>query len=117
MVFYRVMVLDSRAGGQQGCPLMSACHAMVQRILLETAGIIPSAPGTTPIGQVMDPPARLDITPMFADDAIIAGVDTEVRRVLVQWQSIMPGLGRRFSCLSQEGLNQRSEKWDSRFLC
>ena len=78
---------------------MSVCHAMVQPILLETAGIIPAAPGTTAIGEVLGPPAQLDITQMFADDAIVAGVDSEVRRVLIHWKSIMPRLGLRFSRL------------------
>ena len=78
---------------------MGVCHAMVQRILLETAGIISVAPGTTAIGEVLHPPSQLDITPMFADDAIIAGVDSEVKRVLAHWQSIMPRLGLRFSRL------------------
>ena len=78
---------------------MSACHAMVQRILLETAGIVSVVPGTTAIGKVLQPPARLDISPMFADDAIIAGEEMEVKRVLIHWQSIMPRLGLRFSRL------------------
>ena len=80
---------------------------MVNRILLETAGIIPVAPGTTAIGEVMHPPARLDTTPVFADDTIIAGVDSEVRRVLVHWQVIMPGLGLRSSRLETIWLSRR----------
>ena len=86
--------MDSRVA-----PLMGACHAMVQRILLEVAGVIPVAPGTTQFGEIMNPPAQLDITPMFADDSIIAGVDTEVLRVLENWKNIMPSLGLRFSRL------------------
>ena len=99
MVFYRDLIIDSESGGQQGCPLIGACHAMVQRILLEVAGVIPLAPGTTQFGEIINPPAQLDITPMFADDSIIAGVDTEVSRVLQHWKNLIPSLGLRCSCL------------------
>ena len=76
---------------------MGMCHAMVQRILLENAGIAPVAAGTTPIGEVLNPPAQLDMSPMFAD--CIAGVETEVKRVVKNWKRIMPSLGLRFSRL------------------
>ena len=62
--------------------LMTACHALVQRILLEVAGIIPRDLGTSAVGVVMDPPANLDICPMFADDGVIAGMADEVLRTL-----------------------------------
>ena len=97
MVFYKDHVIDSRSGGQQGCPLMAVCHAMVQRILLEAAGIVPLDSGTQLVTPVMDPPARLDICPMFADDGIIAGESSEVLRTLSHWKQVMPDLGLRFS--------------------
>ena len=78
---------------------MAACHAMVQRILLEVAGLIPIHSLTTPVGDVMDPPANFDMCPMFADDCIIAGVADEVARTLTHWKAIMPNLGLRFSRL------------------
>ena len=99
MVFYHGTIIDSEAGGQQGCPLIAVCHAMVQRILLEVAGLIPIASSTTPVGDVMAPPANLDMCPMFADDCIIAGVAGEVARTLTHWKAIMPSLGLRFSRL------------------
>ena len=99
MVFYKDHVLDSQAGGQQGCPLMSACHSMVQRILLEAAGIVLVDPNTTPVATVMVPPAHLDMIPMFADDSIMAGEASEVLRTLQHWLPLMPRLGLRFSKL------------------
>jgi len=99
MVFYKRSVLDSCAGGQQGCPLMGACHAMVERILLEAAGILPVDSSTTPVATVMEPPASLDMIPMFADDCIIAGTASEVLRTLQHWVPLMPTLGLRFSKL------------------
>ena len=78
---------------------MAACHAMVQRILLEAVGIVPVDPDTTPVATVMTPPADLDMIPMFADDCIIAGKASEVLRTLQHWSPIMPTLGLRFSKL------------------
>ena len=78
---------------------MMACHAVVQRILLETLGLAPIDPRTTPVGMVMQPPADLDMTPMFADDGFLAGRDSEVRRALQHIKPIMPALGLRFSML------------------
>ena len=78
---------------------MTVCHALVQRILLEVAGIIPRDPCTSSVGIVMDPPANLDISPMFADDGAYAGKADEVLRTLRHWQTLMPSLGLRFSRL------------------
>ena len=47
----------------------------------------------------MDPPADLDMCPMFADDCVVAGVASEVARTLRHWKDIMPRLGLRFSRL------------------
>ncbi len=99
IVVYRGRRIDSRAGGQQGCPLMMACHAVVQRILLEALGIVEVDPRTSAAAPVLDPPATLDMTPMFADDGFLAGRQAEVRRALLHLQPIMPSLGLRFSML------------------
>ena len=99
MVFYKQHIIDSRSGGQQGCPLMAVRHAMVQRILLEAAGVVPVDSCTQPVAPMMDPPARLDLCPMFADDSIIAGEASEVLRTLSHWTGIMPSLGLKFSRL------------------
>ncbi len=99
IVLYRGRVIDSAAGGQQGCPLMMACHAMVQRILLEGLGVVEVDPRTTPVAPVLDPPADLDMTPMFADDGFLAGKASEVLRSLQHLRPVMPRLGLRFSLL------------------
>ncbi len=99
IVLYRGCRIDSRAGGQQGCPLMMACHAVVQRIVLEGLGIAEVDPRTTAVAPVLDPPADLDMTPMFADDGFLAGKSAEVLRALRHLQPVMPLLGLRFSML------------------
>eukprot|EP00959_Pyramimonas_sp_CCMP1952_P019743 417114-Pyramimonas_sp.AAC.1 len=38
-VFYRGRAIESRAGGQQGCPLIGACHAVVKRMVHESLGL------------------------------------------------------------------------------
>ena len=76
-----------------------ACHAMVQRILLEGLGVVEVDPRTTPVAPVLDPPADLDMTPMFADDGFLAGKASEVLRSLQHLRPVMPRLGLRFSLL------------------
>ena len=56
-IFYRGRVIDSRTGGQQGCPWMQVCHAFVERILQESLGLVPADPLTTPVATVLDPPS------------------------------------------------------------
>ncbi len=68
IVLYRGRRIDSSAGGQQGCPVMMACHAVVQRILLEALGVVEVDARTSPVALVLNPPANLDMSPMFADD-------------------------------------------------
>ena len=99
IVFYRGRELESRDGGQQGCPLMMACHAVVQRVLLESLGIIPVDPRTSRLAPILNPPAQLDISPMYADDGLFAGRASEVARNLDHLIPIMPSLGLRFSML------------------
>ena len=72
---------------------------MVNRILLESLGVAAVDPQTTPVATVLDPPASLDMAPMFADDGIIAGPSEEVRRALAHLRVLMPSLGLRFSRL------------------
>ena len=72
-VFYNGKVIDSAAGGQQGCPLMMACHAMVQRMLWESIGLVAIPEGTAVRLPVMSPPAQLDFAATFADDGALAG--------------------------------------------
>ncbi len=78
---------------------MMACHAVVQRILLDSLGVVEVDQRTTAIAPVMHPPADLDMTPCFADDGFFAGKSQEVARALAHVQPIMPRLGLRFSML------------------
>ena len=78
---------------------MMACHAVVQRILLESLGVAQVDPRTTAVAPVMEPPADLDMTPMFAADGFFAGKSRTVARAPQHVQPIMPGLGLRFSLL------------------
>ena len=47
----------------------------------------------------MDPPARLDMPPGFADDGFLAGDSREVLRAVQHIKPLMPALGLRFSRL------------------
>jgi len=79
---------------------MMACHAVVQRIITESLGIIPSPDGTCiRPAAVLDPPAQLDMAPNFADDGLLAGPASEVLRALQHCKRILPTLGLRFSSL------------------
>ena len=86
-VFYRGRVIDSKEGGQQGCPWMQVCHSFVERILQESLGLVVVDPSTTAIAPVLDPPADLDMAPMFADDSTWGGHSDEVYRSLVHLDS------------------------------
>jgi hypothetical protein len=96
-VFFHDQIIESVAGGQQGCPLMMACHAVVQRLLLESLGLVPPLEGSSIQLPVLSPPARLDIAPCFADDGLLAGPSAEVLRCLRHWQGVLPQLGLRLS--------------------
>ena len=98
-VFYRDRVIPSEAGGQQGCPLMAACHAVVQRMLHESLGLIAPPGGSAINVPVLNPPAALDLAPNFADDGMLAGPAPEVLRALRHLKRVMPSLGLRFSSL------------------
>ena len=88
-VFFHNVIIDSVAGGQQGCPLMMACHAVVQRMLLELGAVSPC--------RYIAPPVQLDIAPCFADDGLLAGPSGEVLQALQHWQGVLPQLGLRLS--------------------
>ena len=98
-VVYRGRLIRSEAGGLQGCPLMAACHGVVQRALPETAGLVPVDPRTAPLGPQLAPSAELDLDPGFADDGVVGGGSAEMLRVLGHWRAVMPALGLRFSRL------------------
>ena len=98
-VVYRGRVIDSVAGGLQGCPLMAACHGVVQRSLPEAAGLVAVDSRTLPAGPELSPAADLDLAPGFADDGYLGGRSAEVLRTLAHWRAVMPALGLRFSRL------------------
>ncbi len=98
-VVYRGRIIDSVAGGLQGCPLMAACHGVVQRVLPETLGLVAVDPRTAPAGPVLTPAATLDLAPGFADDGYLGGRSEEVLRAVGHWRAVMPALGLRFSRL------------------
>ena len=84
---------ESRSGGQQGDPLMATCHALVQRVVPESLGIVPLLPGSSSLAPTLDPPAQLDALPLYADDGGVAGEQSEVLRCLRHLQSAMPPWG------------------------
>ena len=87
-VFFHDTIIDSVAGGQQGCPLMMACHAVVQHLLLESLGLVEPPLGSSIQVPILTPPARLDMAPCFADDGLLCGPSAEVLRCLVHWQGV-----------------------------
>ena len=96
-VFYNGFVIESRAGGQQGCPLIGACHALVQRAVPESLGLCPLIEGCSALLPTLDPPAELDTAALFADDGIIAGGQSEVARSIGFLKEHMPKVGLQFS--------------------
>ena len=98
-VFYRGRVIESKAGGQQGCPLIGVCHAVVKRMIHESLGLAPPLAASSVHLPRIDTPVELDIAPLFADDGVIAGKSAEVLRALRHMQTVMPSVGLRFSQL------------------
>ncbi len=98
-IFYRGRLIASEAGGQQGCPLIGACHALVKRMVHESLGLIAPLEGSSVHLPRIDRPLNLDIAPKFADDGIIAGASGEVLRGLRHMKRVMPMVGLRFSLL------------------
>ena len=98
-VFYRGKIIESRAGGQQGCPLMMACHCVVQRLMFESLGVVAPLAGSSINMPILSPPADLDLCSGFADDGFLAGRSAEFLRALRHLKSVMPNLGLQFSSL------------------
>ena len=98
-IFYRGTTIDSWTGGQQGCPLIAACHALVQRAGLESLGIAQLDPGTSQLLPRIDPPVALDLAALYADDGILAGPQSEVLRAIQHLQAVLPRVGLLFSKL------------------
>ena len=96
-VFYHGCVIQARAGGQQGCPLMKACHAVVQGSPLEALGIVKAWSNAPSLLPVMHPAAQLDMSPMFADERFLTGSAAEVQRSVEHLVDVMPRLGLTFS--------------------
>ena len=99
VVIYRGRAIQSRAGGQQGCPLIGAGHALVQRVLLESVGLADLDPRTTQLAPVLDPKPALDMSPGFADDGFFAGPSRDVLAAVRHVKTFMPTLGLSFSRL------------------
>ena len=91
--------MGSEAGGQQGCPLIGACHAVTKRLLYEALGLVPPLPGSAIRLPTLEPPAVLDMAPSFADDGLLAGAAAEVHWALAHLKLVMPEVGLRFSTL------------------
>ena len=98
-VFYRGRVIESKAGGQQGCPLIGACHAAVKRMVHESLGLTEPMVSSQIQLPAIDRPVSLDLAPLFADDGIAAGSQEEVLRALRHMRKVMPLVGLRFSHL------------------
>ena len=98
-MFYRGRVIPSAAGGQQGCPLIGACHALVKRMVHESLGLAAPLPGSQIQLPRIDSPINLDIAPTFADDGVIAGDESEVLRAIQHMKKVMPMVGLRFSMM------------------
>ena len=98
-VYYRGRRIESRAGGQQGCPLIAVGHALVQRILLESLRVVEIDGRTTQIAPMIPCRPALDLSPGFADDGFLAGPSEAVRESLKHIQTFMPSLGLSFSRL------------------
>ena len=98
-VYYRGRVIESRAGGQQGCPAIGACHAVTKKMLHGALGLIPPSEGSSIQLPVLDPPAVLDMAPNFADDGLLARKSGEVLRALTHLKRVMPMVGLKFSTL------------------
>ena len=78
---------------------MQVCHSFVERILQESLELVGIQPGTSPVLPTLDPPAVLDMAPMFADDSTWGGRSQEVHRCLSHLAIVMPRVGLRYSKL------------------
>jgi hypothetical protein len=92
-VLYRDRVIKSCSGGQQGCPLIRAWHALVQRCVVEALGLCGPWPGTPALTPAMHTPPQIDIAALFSDDGFIAGPQHEVLRAISHLATDLPKLG------------------------
>jgi len=98
-VFYRGRIIVSKAGGQQGCPLIGVCHAVVKRMVHESLGLVPPLAASSVHLPRIDALVQLDIALLFADDGVIAGASGELLRAVRHMQTVIPSVGLRFSQL------------------
>ena len=87
------------SGGQQDCPLIGACHALVKRMVHESLGLVAPLAGSQIQLPRIDPPIILDIAPTSADDGVIAGDEPEVLRAIQHMKRVMPLVELRFSMM------------------
>jgi hypothetical protein len=92
-------LIESRAGGHQGCPLMSLCHAAVQRAIPEALGLCELWPGTKALVPKMEPAPDVDLLGMYADDGIIAGRQGDMSRIARHLHEHIGTLGLTFGKL------------------
>ena len=52
---------------------MMACHVVVQRVVLESLGIISVDPHISRLAPILNPPAQLDMSLIYVDDGLFAG--------------------------------------------
>ena len=91
--------IPSERGGHQGCPMMSVCHAAVQRAIPEALGLAELWPGTEPLLPLMQPPPTIDAAAPLADDGFVAGPSNDIYRVAVHMRAHMPDVGLRFGTM------------------
>ncbi|CAE7428869.1 unnamed protein product [Symbiodinium sp. KB8] len=80
-----------------GRGLMTACHAVAHRLLLESLGLVRPPTATAVTLPCLSPPAQLDMAPCFA--GLLAGPSAEVLRALRHLLAVLPSVGLRFSSL------------------
>ena len=74
-------------------------HALVQRIALESLGVVEVDVKTQVVAPVLDPKPTLDMAPGFADDGCLAGPSQEVLRSVQQLKALLPRFGIVFFTL------------------
>ena len=113
-VFYWQAVIDSAAGGQQGCPLMTVCHA-VAHPFAAIAGFSAAAAQHLCVASSLVP-ASANVAPCFADDGLMAGTSTEVLRALCQLLLVMPARGEKALRMKRTTFVKRQHAAASRAL-
>ena len=97
MVLWRGRQLEIKTGGHQGCPLMSLCHAVVQRCITDSLGLAPVWPGTRALLPSLDPsPPFWTLWPCLPPDGLFGGQQGDISRVAESLQNHMRLRGLRF---------------------